>query len=278
MRTIHIPAFIAVVSLFLASCSAITSPGRFTFDDEPVIAECPATEAADLGIEFRNFEAFENQQIEFRVIDVDPTDGESLVLRGHLDELHPIGVSEDGTDNSTLTCLVFKELIDSFDNLIVRTFVDLNEDGVYDGTSEPGWQDGVSGGVAVVDGSEMSTGIDDPPSPVGSFTYQLTMMGPHTPPTQHLALMIIEPVNGLPVGYFRIAEVDDVNLDIFIGEILEPDADYDVEFYADFVQNGSYDPPPMGDHSWFESYSSDGEGNIDETFEHNTDFDPLDFF
>jgi hypothetical protein len=267
---------LAVAALLLtASCSAITSPGRFTFEGDTG-PECPPVDESDLGIELRNFETYANDQIEIRVVTTD----ERQVLRAVLDGLDEEGVSADGTDNAALLCLRFPELVELHGSLVVRTFVDNNIgfDGVFQQATEPGWQDVAVDGVAVVDGSEGVTGWDDELiPPPGDFELNVTGMLPHIPGTQHIAAMIIDDT-GIPVGFYRIADLDDADFQIYVQQILEPDRDYTLEFYADYIPNGFYDPIPMGDHAWLETYRSDGDGNVVEAFAHNTDFDLLDAF
>ncbi len=264
--------------LVCVGCSAITSPGSFQFD--AAATGCPEADAVDLAIEVRNFEEFEDQQIQ--IMAVDGTN--DLVFRAILDHIDHDGVSDDGTDNSARLCLVIPELVDAHDSLVIRTFVDREVNGFYqpvDGTGadfEEGWQDDVTDGVVVIDGTDDPTGFDDPSSASGNFQVSTTGMNVHVPNTQHLAAMVIDPADGVPIGFYRLADVNTSDPVIFLNEILEPDSTYDLEFYVDFVTNGYYDPPPMGDHSWFREYTSDAVGDISEDFAHNTEFDVLDYF
>jgi hypothetical protein len=264
---------IVLALLFTASCSAITDPGRFNFDAPP-----------SLNLDLRNFEAYADGQIEFRVVEeADPSvpgDTAQLVLRGILEGLDEEGVSPDGDDNASHLALRFPGLIEQYDQLSVRVFVDLNFDGIYNPPDEPGWQEGVVNGAVTIDGSAVVTGFDVAPAPPGNFELDVTGMTPHVAGTQHVAAMLIDVEDGVPVAYWRIADLDDPDFTIFIQEVLEPDSSYDLEMYADFTQDGSFTPlsEPDFDHAWFREYESDGDGDVVESFAHTAMFEELSYF
>jgi hypothetical protein len=276
MNALRISLALVAVTL-TASCSAITDPGRFQFEGGGG-GTCPAVDPSDLGVELRNFQDFDNDMIQIMVVD---TTG-FLVFRGILEGIDADGIEESPIDDANLLCLRFPELIEAHGSLVVRVFVDFDENGYYDALDaggapfEPGWEATFEGGFAKVDGTDEPTGVDPPSFPPGNFELEMTEMAPHTPNTQHIALMVIERESGIPVGFYRIPDLDVETPTIFINEILQPDTDYYVEFYADFDRDGQFSSL---DHSWVEGdYTADGEGDVVESFTHRSPFDDLDFF
>lgn len=266
---------------FVASCTVITNPGQYEFST----GGCPqGSDASDLQVELFNFEDYENQRIEVRLI----RDAEELVLRAVLDGIDPTGTEEGNADTSANLCLTFSDAIEAPGRYEVHTFVDCTEgervpcgDGDYQPPAEPGWLSGVLDGYAEVDGTVAPTGFDDPPAfPPGNFELGLTGMGVHLVGTQHFALNVLDPAGNI-VGFARLPKVADADFTILIRGVLQPNTDYTVEMYADFVRNGLYDPivdGGLGDHSWVRSYRSDGEGMLVESFAHVGTFEPLDSF
>ncbi|RLB50683.1 MAG: hypothetical protein DRJ42_18380 [Deltaproteobacteria bacterium] len=274
-------AALMLPALLAASCSAITNPGQYVFFE----GGCPlGSDESDLQVELFNFEAHEDKRIEVRLI----RDGE-FVLRAVLEGIDPIGTEEGNADTSLDLCLTFSDALDFAGSYQVHTFVDCAEEesvpcgnGDFEPPGEDGWLSGVQDGYAEVDGSIAPTGFDDPASfPPGDFQLDVRGMHVHAVGTQHFALNVIDPLGNV-VGFARVPKIVEPDFTVFIQEVLQPDTDYTVEMYADFVKNGIYDPiiagGGSGDHSWIKSFRSNGEGMIIESWDHDTNFEDLDSF
>ncbi len=262
--------------LSLASCTAITNPGQYE-----VGVTCPAVEEGDLQVELFSFELYEDERIEIRIL----RDG-AFVMRAVLDGIDEEGTGPDNPDDASLLCLTFPDVAEVAGNYEVRTFVDSIRNDAPDFGDEPTWVDQVFDGLASVDGEEVSSGFDPLPSaelPPGDLVLRLTGMNPHVVGTQHFAVMILE-LDDTVVGFMRLPNVTAVGFDLAIHGILQPNTMYKIEMYADLEENGVYDPPDPSippdmltiddfpDHSWITQFQSDGDGNADHAFPHDTNF------
>ncbi|MBW2462136.1 MAG: hypothetical protein JRH11_10855, partial [Deltaproteobacteria bacterium] len=201
--------------LFLASCTAITNPGQYEFG-----VTCPAVEEGDLQVELFSFETYEDERIEIRIL----RDG-VFVMRAVLDGIDEEGTGPNNPDDASLLCLTFPDVVEVPGTYEVRTFVDFNGNDIPDFVDEPTWADDVVDGFASVDGEEESSSFDPLPLaevPPGDLVLRLTGMSPHTVPTQHFAVMILD-LEDTVVGFIRLPQVTTVDFDLAIHGILQPD-------------------------------------------------------
>ncbi len=77
------------------------------------------------------------------------------------------------------------------------------------------------------------------------------------------------------VGVYRLDELEIVDFTATIPGIIENGRDYQVDFYADFNDNGTYDAPPT-DHAWRIQGTGTSNG-LTLHFDHNTNFTDVGF-
>jgi hypothetical protein len=107
----------------------------------------------------------------------------------------------------------------------------------------------------------------------GDLTMQFTAFGPHA--GQLFELKVVNE-DGSEVGYYRLGQVPNSgNFLVRIPDIIMLGEQYDIDYYADFNGDGSYDDPPV-DHAWRDT-ATGAAGGINLTITHNTDFTDIDF-
>ncbi len=151
-------------------------------------------------------------------------------------------------------------------------FADLNQNGQYDAPpTDHAWRmmiDEASGDEQVA--FAHATNFTDIGSS-GLLRVNFSGMNPHV--GQMLELRVRNSNTGREVERHRrmIVQPD------FSVEIpgVQPGEDYQVDFYADFNQNGLYDAPPM-DHAWQESFTATG-ATDELSFQHNTGFSDIEW-
>lgn len=160
----------------------------------------------------------------------------------------------------------------------VQLLADDNDDGDVEDNDDATWVARLppSGNLEITDGAA-NADLDRPRELDGDFTMTFTGMTAHA--GQLLEVWIQEAATGRTAGYYRLAQVPDSgDLDIAIpGIIGETGSRYRVQFYADFDENGGYEPRagnPAGDHSWVRTVTADDSG-IDMTFAHTGVFEDL---
>ncbi len=97
---------------------------------------------------------------------------------------------------------------------------------------------------------------------------EISDLTPHL--NQKFEARVVEKESGREVGRASLQSVHTDEFELFIPGI-RLNTDYDVDFYADFNQNGVYDAPP-DDHAWRLSYNPGDDGDNNLSFSHNTDF------
>jgi plastocyanin len=145
-------------------------------------------------------------------------------------------------------------------------FADFNENGLYDGPpADHAWRldaDDVAGDTTLH--FAHNTNFTDI-----MWLYYLTIdfsgMNPHV--DQELGLRVYDTGSGEEI--FRVNQLITESFSIEIPGI-QAGHSYNVDFYADFNENGQYDAPPA-DHAWRLSLE-DSHGDTTLNFAHNTDF------
>ncbi len=133
------------------------------------------------------------------------------------------------------------------------TFIHVfNTAGEYDYHCDPHVNLGMTGKITVVE-------------PVHTLTVEFSGMAPHD--GQELWLAVIEKSSGIEVGRVNTTASNEFSLQI---DGLEEGMSYNVDFYADFNENGMYDAPG-DDHAWRLDLDNVS-GDTTLIFEHNTDF------
>ncbi len=155
---------------------------------------------------------------------------------------------------------------------LIDFYADFNQNGVYDvPPADHAWREI----VPAVTGDEQlifshNTNFKD----IGesnSITVNFTKMNPHV--GQLLELRVVDVASGKEVD--RRKQIITVpNFEVSLSGI-QSGREYQIDFYADFNQNGTYDPPPV-DHAWRETFTA-GSGNQSIDFQHNTNFTNVDW-
>lgn len=155
----------------------------------------------------------------------------------------------------------------------VDFYADLNKNGMYDAPPvDHAWRETFTAGDSnqVISFSH-NTNFEDI-----DWVYQMTLaavnMDPHL--GQLFELKVINTSSSDEVGSFSMPSV---MVPFFFVRVpgLRIAENYNVDFYADFNQNGSYDAPPL-DHAWRVNFEDDdGDEIVD--FSHNTDFTDIMF-
>ncbi len=99
------------------------------------------------------------------------------------------------------------------------------------------------------------------------LTLNFENMDPHV--GQMLELRVVDKATGLEVGRARIASIAQANFSLEL-YVLKENQSYQIDFYADFNQNGQYDAPPT-DHAW-RLQVDNAQQDVSLTFSHNTNF------
>jgi len=106
------------------------------------------------------------------------------------------------------------------------------------------------------------------------FSLSITAFMPHSDGEQQLELMVIDKAANRLVGYYRTRGFVELDVDIVIHGIIDPEREYLIEFYADFDRDRSF---TFGeDHSWSIEYDPGTDGKM--TFKHVFATDGLSFF
>lgn len=105
--------------------------------------------------------------------------------------------------------------------------------------------------------------------PLGNeFRLSLTGFTPHL--GQLMEFKVVHVASGRTVGQYRLDSLEGADFDVVIEGIIENEAQYRVDFYADFNNNDSYNSPPT-DHAWRITGTGDANG-LHLSFQHNTNF------
>jgi len=242
---------LVVAASALAGCFVVADLDRFERED-------PTATQRDLVVELTGFDEYEGSTVEVRLLD------ESRLRVA-------VALLDDMPAEHTF---VMPDAVEPGDNFSVDIYVDENFDGFFN-TGEPAWRRPLpDDGRFSFEADDAFVAIDDPDSsPIGQdFVLDLIDMGAHTAGTQHFELVVVNEATGRTVGYHYLSDVDDLAFTSFIPSIITEGILYRYDFYADFNQNGVYDPPgATGDHTWrrMETGSTDG---IMATFDHDTVF------
>lgn len=197
---------------------------------------------------------------------MNPHVGQTLYLRV-IDKLNGKEVGRTSTTISESFSLELDVIIPGR-SYRVDFFADFNSNGLYDPPStDHAWRMELDNaqGSDVLDFAHNTdfTDID--------WKYMLTVnfndMSPHV--GQLLELRVEDDLTSEEVGRARLESISQADFQINIPGIM-PDRQYNVEFYADFNQNGVYDAPPA-DHVWELKLESTN-GDVSTEFTHNTDF------
>lgn len=104
------------------------------------------------------------------------------------------------------------------------------------------------------------------------LTIQFQQMDAHV--GQLLEIRVVDMASGQETGRSFIESIPSANFEHSLYAI-QPGQTYEVDFYADFNQNGQYDPPPA-DHA-YRVKTGVIEGDTEVTFVHNLSFFDIDF-
>jgi hypothetical protein len=249
MRYLIITIFLISGFIFLACDEESTNgPDGTTFED--------------LTIQLTNMDPHLNNYMLFRVVDTN-----SNVIRGVivLDSLR--------TAN---------ELIEMPDALTddphrLDFYADFNANGDYDAPpADHAWSmDIPQNGIVNFDHNTNFTDIAllDPIVPGNDFNLIFTGFAPHI--SQLIEVRVIDIDFNRTVGVYRLDELEIVDFTATIPGIIEDGRDYQVDFYADFNDNGIYDAPPT-DHAWRIQGTGTSSG-LTLHFDHNTNFTDVGF-
>lgn len=204
-------------------------------------------------------------------IEVADTDANELAARAMFYGLAAYPAGEGMGDDAAGMDLHLPGALGRADEYALIGRIDTAGDG-FDATADPSFVATASDEsvVAVTDPRVMDVETFVTPPP-GTFT--LTLVNFHLPHTgEMIEVWVREAATRGTVGYARVAShPGTMEHAIVIPNVLEPDTEYEVEFYADESRNRRYDGQPL-DHSYRLFLTSGGDGNISETFTHHTDF------
>jgi plastocyanin len=151
---------------------------------------------------------------------------------------------------------------------VLDFYADHNENGMYDAPStDHAWRIEVmnaeeNGSVDFVHNTDF-TDIQWE----HKLTIDFASMNPHI--GQSLTMYLIEQPSGIYIDTVKLDEIPGAAFSLSSSNIMS-NMSYQIDFYADHNQNGSYDAPPT-DHAWRITVN-DLVGDSVVTFTHNTDF------
>jgi hypothetical protein len=105
------------------------------------------------------------------------------------------------------------------------------------------------------------------------FTFQATGMVPHV--GQLFELRVISSSTGQVVGRYVLTSVPAASFTVTIPLVIKDLGNYQIDFWADYNQNGHYDAPPA-DHAWRLTGVGTSSG-LTVQFAHNTTFTDVGF-
>lgn len=185
---------------------------------------------------------------------------------GDVEVILPLAVRDTDITNGT-----------AFD---VQLLADNNADGDVEDSDDATWLTALppSGNVEISNAATPDADLDRPRELDGAFSMSFTEMTAHG--NQLFELWVQEAATGRTVGYYRLPEVPESGtFAVTIGGIIgDPGTLYRVQFYADFDENGAYEPRGdnlLGDHSWVREGTSDNTGLV-MSFPHTGVFEDLD--
>ena len=157
-------------------------------------------------------------------------------------------------------------------------FTDVNGNGVYDASPvDNSWRimlDSIQGDTTIVwnydtNYVDLTWETDTSDSDVDSLEISLTFtaMDPHL--GQDFFVYLRDAESSEILDSMEFTPIDTVEFDVVFDSVMA-DMDYNVDFWADMNENGTYDPPPT-DHAWrIELMNLMADTML--TFQHNTDF------
>jgi hypothetical protein len=215
----------------------------------------------DVSVTMDSMDPHVDQLMEFRLVSGEDV----LVARGLLDTLPaanykfsmPMSVPDDGTTYR------------------VDFYSDLTGDRAYSGTPDDhAWRLPVDSDLLTFSHNVDFQDINDPAITEGQdFSLTLNGLDPHV--DQYFELRVVATEGNNVVGVYVKPQLADPGSVIAIPGILEPGAEYNIDFYSDFNGNGMYDAPPT-DHAWRITVTAQAAG-ITTDFAHNTDFTDVGF-
>lgn len=242
--------FFVVAACHLAGCFAVADLDRFEQEE-------PATTQRDLVVFLDGFDDYGGERLEIRLLD----ERRRRIAVAWIDDMP--------REHS----FVMPGAVPAGEHT-VDLYVDENLDGTFT-TGEPAWRRPLPpSGRLVFTPDESFVAIDDPDStPTGErLALNLLNMDPHTAGTQAFELIAFEVVTMRTVGYYYRPDIDEPAFSAFVPGIVGEGLLYRIDFFADFNQNGFYDPPSTaGDHSWRHEQTASTAG-IDTDFVHNISF------
>lgn len=215
----------------------------------------------DVTVAMDSMDPHVDQLMEFRLVS-----GENvLIARGLLEPMPaatyefsmPMSVPDDGTTYR------------------IDFYSDLNGDGEYSGVpADHAWRLPVDGEVLGFTHNTDFQDISDPPITEGQdFSLALSGFDPHI--NNYFELRVIATEGNHVVGVYAKPLLTNPSSTITIPGILEPGAEYNIDFYSDINENGVYEAPPT-DHAWRITITAGATG-IATDFAHNTDFTDVGF-
>ena len=176
--------------------------------------------------------------------------------------------------------IAFPNSLTIFSGQKLDFYADFNKNGTYDAPStDHAWRETISaGGSDVTIDFTHNTMFTDISSPTFTelgkdFTMNLTAMTPHV--GQLYELRVIEKVTSKTVGVYRLGSIASADFTVTIAGIIKDGSEYQIDHYADFNKNGTYDAPST-DHAWRQTETGDANG-LTASFTHNTDFTDVGF-
>jgi hypothetical protein len=225
-----------------------TGPGEITFND--------------LTIQLTNMDPHVNNYMLFRVVD-----DNANVIRGVI-VLDSLRTADEEIE--------MPEVLTD-DQHRLDFYADFNTNGTYDAPpADHAWSiDIPQNGIVTFD---HNTNFDDialldPIHPGNDFNLNFTGFAPHI--SQQIEVRVIDTDFNRTVGVYRLDELDETDFTAVIPSIIEEGREYQVDFYADFNDNGEYNAPPT-DHAWRMTGTGTASG-LTLHFDHNTDFTDVGF-
>lgn len=155
-------------------------------------------------------------------------------------------------------------------------FADLNMNQSFDSPPDDhAWRENIAASGDVTVEFPHNTDFTDIElmAPGEDFTFEATGMDPHL--DQLFELRVINATSGQVVGRYVLPSIADTEFSFTIPGILEEGQQYQIDYFADLSENGSYDAPPT-DHAWRRMVNADAAGATLE-FPHDTDFTDVEF-
>ncbi len=265
----NVPASLALILMVMP----VTGCARILGLDEYELDPCVSTntdEVRDVRLELGNLSDHQGENLRIELVGQDGIAVTQMLLEG---------ITLDDEGKVALTVL---RALPAGVGYTAHIYIDENTPGEYTGIEDdPSWVVGVcASGLVQLTEEDPKVALNQSFT-VGSQPLRVTLngYGIHQGGAQMLEFALVDNEGGTAahtVGYYRIFDINLGEIDFKLPHVVFSRQNYEIEFYVDANQSGSYDDPPT-DHTWHLDRVGDSDG-IELDFLHDGNWENLDSF